>query len=82
MMDAVEKPNTEELMRRRGYVTPKAAAAHIGRDVHTIRTAIEEGKLRVIRMGDGPKARQFVEWRSLLEWIGPEAATALGLVQS
>jgi hypothetical protein len=71
--------STTEMMLRRGFVTPEAAAGAIGQNKQNIINLVHEDKLRFVRFGTGPRARIYVEWASVVEHVGEEAAQVLGL---
>lgn len=72
-----KQPDTDDLMRKKGYLTPNEVARLWGRTPEAIRTLVHEEKLRYLRIGEGPKAPIYVEWQSVVEHVGPEAAAVL-----
>ncbi len=79
MSNANDWPDTDEMMRKRGYVSPEKVARAIGKTPAAIRALVHEDRLRYVRVGDGPKAPIYIEWRSVVDHVGPEAAEVLGL---
>jgi excisionase family DNA binding protein len=69
-----------EMMRAQGYVTVKEAAARLGRSVPYVYDLLDNGKVHGVSSGAGKHARRYVQWSSLVDYVGPEAARLLGLV--
>ena len=76
-----KKPASQkELMRAKGYIPVSEAAKRVGLSVWRIYELLNEERLKGMTVGGGPHARRYVESKSLIDYMGPEASKALGLV--
>jgi excisionase family DNA binding protein len=75
-MNKVEtKGGLDERMRAQGYVTAKEVAGWLGRHVTGVYDLVDNGKVEGMRVG---RAR-FIKLASLRQYLGPQAASALGV---
>lgn len=74
-MTIVKLTKLEEFWLSKGYVSVRMAVDKTDRSPHTIYRAIESAELEVKTDGK----QRFVSIKSLIAWIGPEAAKARGL---
>lgn len=70
-----------DLMRMKGYITVAEAARRTGLSVYRIYELLDDGKLQGMNLGQPPRPRRYVSAASLVEYIGPEGAKALGLTK-
>ena len=71
-------PTQAEMLKTQGWVTVSDAAKRIGRHVTTVYRLIETKQVQELRVGQS----RYVRWVSLVQFLGPNAAKALGLVKS
>lgn len=57
----------EQMMARRGFVTPQAAADLVGRHLITLYSLMREGKVEAVHVG----RRRYVRIESLRAYFGP-----------
>ena len=71
----------KDLMRQKGYLAADEAAERIGCSTTTIYKLLDEGRLQGVSVGNGPRARRYVASTSLIDYVGLDAAKAMGLIQ-
>jgi len=62
-------------MRLQGYVSASEAAQKVGRSVHTIYRWQEDGIIESVNIG----GHHFVKIKSLIDYLGVDAAELLGV---
>lgn len=67
--------NLNEIMLAKGYVPARAVAEKMGVHISGVYRLINEEKLEEVRVG----TRRFVLIKSLIDYVGPEAAQLLGM---
>lgn len=74
--------NQKEMMRQKGYIPAVEAAARAGLSLGRVYELLNEGKLKGMNVPpDSVKPRRYVLASSLVDYLGPDAAKALGLVK-
>jgi len=71
------RSNQVQLMAKRGYIPAMDAARRIGRHVTTIYELLKNDKLGGLKVGGS----WYVQFGSLIDYLGPDAARALGLTK-
>jgi hypothetical protein len=74
-MGLLKPPGQAERMRARGYASASAVARMVGVTPAAISGWVERGNVAVIRVG----GRVYIDLRSVLAYLGPQAAAALGI---
>lgn len=67
--------DADEAMRLRGYVTVTSACKRVKRPWPTVYWWLQKGRVKSAKIG----RRRYVNWKSMVKWMGPEAAKALRL---
>jgi excisionase family DNA binding protein len=76
----VKNPTVKDKMRSKGFIPVSEAAKRVGMSIWYIYELLDSGKVHGVAVGTGRYARRFVEAKSLIAFVGPDAAKLLGLV--
>ena len=74
-VNPLKTPSQAARMRIRGYASASEVARMVGVTPAAISGWVDRGKVRVLHVG----GRVYVDMRSVLEYLGPQAAAALGI---
>jgi|GEM_PF-6545234 len=60
-----------------GYITPRQASKLCGLSPKTLRTKVQSGEIKAIRIGDNQRSRVLIDKKYFFQWLGgmPSAKT-------
>lgn len=78
MSEEMKLTKQEEAMLAKGFASVRIVAEKMQVHFSTVYRLIEQNKVRGIKAG----VKQYVEIKSVVEYLGPEAAKLLGMLPS
>ena len=75
IIGSIKPSNQAERMRARGFASASAVARMVGVTPAAISGWVERGNVKILRVG----GRVYVDLHSVLQYLGPQAAAALGV---